>query len=313
MVFMLMDNVRADQPIVIAHRGASGYLPEHTLAAKAMAYAFGADYLEQDVVLTADDQPIVLHDIHLDTVTNVAEVYPHRKRSDGRFYAIDFTLHEVRQLRVFERIDLQTGQAVFARRFPTRTSKFEIPTLADEIEFVQGLNKSTGRQVGIYPEIKQPAFHRQSGKDISHIVIETLSKYGYVDHTDLAFLQCFDADECQRIRRDLACRLKLIQLISEDDWSPAVEKEALRRIATYADGVGPPLSLVLDDQGRCTSFAHEARGDRLLVHPYTFRIDALPRPFVDAHHLMQALFDDARVDGLFTDFPDVTKKYLTDR
>src|SRR5262245_10445554 len=80
--------------IVIAHRGASGYLPEHTLEAAAMAHAMGADFIEQDVVLTKDDQAIVLHDIHLETVTNVAKTFPQRARPDGRYYAIDFTLSE---------------------------------------------------------------------------------------------------------------------------------------------------------------------------------------------------------------------------
>jgi len=86
--------------VVIAHRGASGYLPEHTIAAKAMAYAQGADYIEQDLVMTKDDELVVLHDRHLDTVSNVAELYPDRHRDDGRYYVIDFTLDEIRQLSV---------------------------------------------------------------------------------------------------------------------------------------------------------------------------------------------------------------------
>ena len=80
------------QPIVIAHRGASGYLPEHTLPAKALAYAQGADFLEQDIVLSKDDVPVVLHDTQIDTVTDVATRFPDRKRPDGRYYALDFTL-----------------------------------------------------------------------------------------------------------------------------------------------------------------------------------------------------------------------------
>ena len=144
----MTEQVRADRPIIIAHRGASGYLPEHTLAAKALAYCQGADYLEQDVVLTRDDHPVVLHDIHLDTVTNVADVFPDRQRADGRFYAIDFTLAELRQLKASERIDLNTGQAVYPNRFPVGSAAFGVPTLAEEIELVQGLNKTLGRQVG---------------------------------------------------------------------------------------------------------------------------------------------------------------------
>src|SRR5688572_14236575 len=87
-----------ERMIVIAHRGASGYLPEHTREAKTLAYGMGADFLEQDVVLTRDDVPIVLHDVHLDTVTNVAAQFPGRARDDERFYAIDFTLAEIRSL-----------------------------------------------------------------------------------------------------------------------------------------------------------------------------------------------------------------------
>ena len=87
--------VGGEAPLVIAHRGASGYLPEHTLAAKACAHALGADYLEQDLVLTKDDVPVVLHDIYLDTVSNVATKFPNRQRADGRYYALDLTLAEL--------------------------------------------------------------------------------------------------------------------------------------------------------------------------------------------------------------------------
>src|SRR5690554_7145662 len=92
-------------PFVIAHRGASGYLPEHTLEAKALAYGQGADYLEQDVVATRDDELVVLHDVHLDHVTDVARRYPGRRRRDGHWYARDFTLAELRTLEVHERRD----------------------------------------------------------------------------------------------------------------------------------------------------------------------------------------------------------------
>jgi len=144
------------RPLVVAHRGASGYLPEHTLAAKAYAHALGADFLEQDLVLTKDDVPVVLHDVHIDTVTDVAKQFPARKRADGRFYALDFTLAELKQLRVTERFNAKTGAPVFAKRFPAGLSEFHISTLEEELQLIQGLNRSTGRVVGIYPEIKQP-------------------------------------------------------------------------------------------------------------------------------------------------------------
>lgn len=141
--------------IVIAHRGASGYLPEHTLEAKAMAHAQGAHYIEQDLVLTKDDVPVVLHDIHIDTVTDVVEKFPTRKRDDGRYYALDFTLAELKTLRATERFNAVTGKQVYPNRFPKGQGRFEIATLAEELQLIQGLNHSTGRVAGIYPEIDQ--------------------------------------------------------------------------------------------------------------------------------------------------------------
>ncbi len=157
------------EKLVIAHRGASGYLPEHTLPAKAMAYAQGADYLEQDVVMTRDDQLIVLHDHYLDRVTDVAQQFPSRHREDGRYYAIDFTLAEIKQLHFTEGFHLEGKKQVqnYPGRFPMNRSDFRIHTLAEELAFIQGLNHSTGKNIGIYTEIKSPWFHRKEGKDIS--------------------------------------------------------------------------------------------------------------------------------------------------
>src|SRR5690606_21781422 len=167
--------------IVVAHRGASGYLPEHPLPAKAMAYAMGADYIEQDVVMTRDDQLIVIHDITLDRTTNVAERFPGRAREDGHYYAVDFTLEEIRSLQLSEGFVVEDGQKwqIYPQRFPMGTSDFRVHTLVQEIELVQGLNRSTGRTVGIYPEIKSPAFHLAEGKDLGRAVIAVLKQYGY--------------------------------------------------------------------------------------------------------------------------------------
>ena len=139
-------------PAVIAHRGASGYLPEHTLPAKAMAYAMHADFLEQDVVATRDDVLVVLHDIHLDRVTDVARRFPGRARDDGRYYVRDFDLAEIRTLAVTERVD-EEGLPVYPRRFPPHRGRFGVHTLADELALVTGLNHATGGKTGVYPEI----------------------------------------------------------------------------------------------------------------------------------------------------------------
>ena len=146
--------------LVIAHRGACGYLPEHTLEAKAYAHALGADFIEQDVVATRDNQLIVLHDIHLEGVTNVADLYPDRHREDGRYYARDFELAEIRGLSAGERRGSDGITAAFPNRFPVGVGNFRVPTLREEIKLIQGMNRSTGREAGIYPEIKSPGWHR---------------------------------------------------------------------------------------------------------------------------------------------------------
>jgi glycerophosphoryl diester phosphodiesterase len=318
----LAEEPEVPTPIVIAHRGASGYLPEHTLPAKALAHAMAADYIEQDVVLTRDDVPIVLHDIHLDTVTDVARRFPDRAREDGRFYAIDFTLDEIRTLNVTERFDRRTEVAVFPGRFPAGRGRFEVPTLAEELELIRGLNHSTGRVAGIYPEIKAPAFHRRAGMDISRIVLEALTQAGYTRREDPVFVQCFDAAETRRLREELGTCLRLIQLIGENDWGESDTDyeflrtpEGLQQIAGYADGIGPSLNHVVsgvDASGRpvITPLVADAHRCGLAVHPYTLRADALPEFAADFDMLLEVLVDQAGVDGVFTDFPDLAVSFM---
>lgn len=304
----------AKNPIVIAHRGASGYLPEHSLAAKALAYGMGADFIEQDVVLTKDSVPVVLHDIHLDTISDVAKVFPDRARDDGRYYALDFELSEIKRLRLNERIDLKTGKAVFPGRYPLGKTPFQIPTLAEELQLIQGLNQSTGKTVGVYPEIKKPAWHREQGYDISVIVLKILEEHGYASKEDAMFLQCFDAVETKRIRQELGCQLRIVQLIGRNSWSESssdydqmVTPAGLARIAEYADGIGPSIGHILDDESaepNSTGLVNHAHQAGLLVHPFTLRKDALPKYAKSYDHLLELIVD-ARVDGYFTDFPNL--------
>ena len=294
--------IQKNKKLVIAHRGASGYLPEHTLPAKAMAYAMNANYLEQDIVLSKDDVPIVIHDIHLETVTDVAKKFPKKKRKDGRFYVIDFTFAELQQLDVSERFDPATNKAVFPNRFPVFTATFKLHSLQEEIAFIQGLNKSTGKNVGIYPEIKEPAFHRKEGKDISKIVLAVLNDYGYKTKKDNCILQCFDAKELKRIRNEFKSELFLVQLMEFKS------DEKLEEIAVYADGIGPRIPQILkgkDKNGKwqLTHLAEKAHKLNLKVHAYTFRADQLC-DFSSFDELLQVALYEANVDGVFTDFPD---------
>ncbi|WKC57816.1 glycerophosphodiester phosphodiesterase [Borrelia sp. P9F1] len=308
--------IKKASPLVIAHRGASGYLPEHSLEAKAYAHALGANYLEQDIVLTKDNIPIIMHDPEIDTTTNVAEIFPKRIREDGRYYSVDFTLKEIKSLKLRERFDPKTGKPVYPNRFTLNEYNSRVPTLEEEIQFIQGLNKSTGRNVGIYPEIKKPFWHKQQGKDISRIVVETLHKYGYKSKEDNVYLQLFDFEELKRIREELGYKGKLVMLIGENDWNEAPtdyeyikSEEGIAEVAKYSDGIGPWIPQVIID-GKITGLIPLAHKHKMEVHPYTVRIDALPSYVKEADELLNLLFNKAKVDGVFTDFPDVVLGFI---
>lgn len=295
--------------IVIAHRGASGYLPEHTMESKAMAFAMNPDFIEQDLVLSKDNIPIVIHDIFLDDVTNVANVFPERKRIDNRYYVIDFMFGELQQLEVTERFDPKTGKQFYLERFPKGKGYFKLHSFEQEIALIQGLNHSTGKNIGVYPEIKNPAFHHENGKDIAKIVLKILSNYGYNSKTDNCIFQCFDAKELERVRIELESKLFLVQLIEFKE-----EAKKLKHFASYADGVGPwykqVLSKKINGKFTFTTLVEDAHKLGLKVHPYTFRADSLDE-FSSFNEMMEVLFFEANIDGGFTDFPDKMVRFLT--
>jgi len=313
-------------PIIIAHRGASGYLPEHTLAAKAVAHAMGADYLEQDVVLSRDGTPIVLHDIHLDSTTDVAQCFPDRARADGRFYAIDFDLGEIRQLRVHERTHVDAvrrGQAVYPQRFPAQPGLFQVPTLAEEISMLAGLDHSRGCRTGLYIELKAPNWHRREGLDLAAAVLSVLEETGYWNRPQQVFLQCFDDRTLRQLRDALPMPLPMIQLIGDNAWGEDSEVDydylrtpaGLSYVASYAQGIGPHLPHIYlgksaSGDARISSLVEQAQARGLQVHPYTFRRDELPAGIDSFPELLDIFVRQARVDGLFTDFPDLVRDYL---
>jgi glycerophosphoryl diester phosphodiesterase len=300
------------RPLIIAHRGASGYLPEHTLAAKALAYGQGADYLEQDVVLSKDGVPVIFHDTHIDTTTDAAKKFPGRQRADGRFYALDFTLAELKQLNVTERFNPKTGKAAFPRRFPVGVGSFSVVTLEEEIQFIQQLNRSTARNVGIYPELKAPGWHRKEGYDLAGAVLPILRKYGYDAKDSACFVQCFELAEIKRLRGELAWKGKLIMLMGGGESNPLTTDAGLAELAKIVDGIGPPIGSYVTGKSpagrKVTDLAARARKAGLLSHPYTLRADELPKCVTSVDELLRVLFDEAKVDGLFTDFPDLCIK-----
>lgn len=331
--------VKNEKKLIIAHRGASGYLPEHTLESKALAFGQGADYLEQDLAMTKDNRIIVIHDHYLDQLTDVAEKFPNKKRKDGRYYVIDFTLDEIKELDMTENFNIVEGVKVpvYSGRFPLWKSSFKIHTFEDELEFIQGLEKSTGKKIGIYPEIKAPWFHHQEGKDIAVETLKILKKYGYTSKNDNVYLQTFDFNELKRIKKDLLPRfnmdIKLVQLVAYNDWEETMEKDengkwinydydwmftskGVKTIAKYADGIGPAWYMLIDDKTskkndiKITPLVSYISEENLELHPYTVRKDALPEYFENINQMYKAIFNEVKATGVFTDFPDLGVEYL---
>ena len=186
--------------LVIAHRGASGYLPEHTYSGAVMAFASGADFLELDVVMTKDGHLIVMHDLTLNATTNVEEVFPEKNNKKGKSQVIDFTLNEIKLLKVHERSSRTGNNAAFPQRFPIDYQLFEIPTLDNMINLVKGLSKSSGRMMGLYIEIKAPEFHSKHNKDPASTLLKLLNHHGFKEATDPVFIQSFDSKTLKKLR-----------------------------------------------------------------------------------------------------------------
>ena len=269
----------------------------------------GADYLEQDVIATRDGALVVLHDITLDNVSDVAERFPQRARTDGHFYCIDFDLEEIRTLRLSER-RTDDGKRKFPGRFSLNAGRFEIVTLEEEIRFIQGLNMSTGKNVGIYPEIKHPKWHQSEGIDITDSILHLLQRYGYRSADDPIYLQCFDHEELIRVEKEFGVRIKLIQLMRSLEDSPPLED-----ISRYAKVIGPSTGMIYEGMNATqepvlTSLVDDAHELGLAVHAYTFRADRLPDGLEDFEAALELLVAQGGIDGLFTDFPDLVIKWL---
>ncbi|HUP77148.1 MAG TPA: glycerophosphodiester phosphodiesterase family protein, partial [Pirellula sp.] len=260
--------VESNGPVVIAHRGASGYAIEHTEAAKAMAHAQGADYIEQDVVLSQDGEFVVAHDVTMEETTNVEQQFPDRARSDGRFFFADFTWNEIQQLNLHERTRRGSNQPALPHRFPANAGQ-RVLRLSDEIRLIAGLNVTTGKQSGLYIELKSPSFHKKEfGYSMGEALLKLLATIGIQNESDRCFIQCFEMDELKDLHERSNCKFPLIQLLgtrpSDSD---------LRNIALYAKGIGPSLDILArrnaNNEIVSTGLVESAKQSGLLVHPYT--------------------------------------------
>ena len=311
-----MGHIKMPRPAIIAHRGACGYLPEHTLPAVELAHTLGADYIEQDVVLTSDGIPIVLHDVTLELTTNVAALFPERHRDDGLFYAIDFALEEIKTLNAHERTDSH-GNPVFPGRYSGTGVEFKVPTLAEEIETVDRLNAASGKRTGVYIELKRPEFHEQEGVDIYQAVLDVLTVFNRLGKSAETVIQCFDPETLKRFAREGIFKGPLVQLVLTEsianwrgDFEGMQTMSGLEQVAQYAHGLGPDINLLENMSGGPSEMVVAAKKLGLFLHPYTLRADSESIPGVNFEALHKKLFQDLEVDGAFTDFADQTRELL---
>lgn len=309
-----LHDLKVPQFLDIAHRGASGYLPEHTQASTIMAHALGADFIEQDIQLTRDAVPVVLHDEKLSYVTNVSEVFPKRHRPDGEYYVVDFSLDELRELTIWARHDQY--ELVHPGRFTNPNVRFPIQTLDEQIKLILELNRVRDRSAGIYVEIKAARWYQQQGYDVTAALMSVLAQNGYQDRQPTpVYLQSFDPEVLRRLKREFNWDFPLIQLVGDNDWGATdIDYSAMRTSAgleavkSYAEGVGLWVGHILTgvteegkpQWGRALAAAEE-KG--LSVHVYTLKADDLPDG-VSSHAQLRQWLKQAGVEGVFTDFPD---------
>lgn len=291
--FMLTSVALAEgKKILVAHRGASAYAPEHTSAAYELAIAQGADYVEQDLQVTKDGVLVSLHDPVLERTTNVEEVFPDRFRDvvlDGverRIWLVnDFTLAEIKQL--------DAGSW-----FGSKSAGATILTFKEAIELIRGRS-------GLFPELKNPQIYQDLETSFEELFLETLREYKLdqpgQDQKTPVIVQSFHEEILRRLKNDLGCQLPLVFLVSQQMDSSWLSSEGLRRVKDFASGIGPSKHLLHRDP-EIVKRAHEIG---LTVTPYTFNSTHVISQFDSAAAEMSYFLYDLGVDALFTDNPDL--------
>lgn len=276
----------ASRKLLVAHRGASAYAPEHTLASYRLAVQHRADFVEQDLAVTSDGVLVCAHDPTLQRTTNVEEVFPDRFReADGRrqWFIADFTLEEIKRL--------DAGSW-----FDPKFAGEKIPTFQEAIDLVRG-------HAGLFAELKAPGLYRDRGIDMEPLVVTALRKNGLdqrsADPATPVILQSFDAEALRAVARDLPAidRTFLFDTRSAAEWTTS---DGLKSVSLFATGIGPAKA-VLESDPSIVARAHAAG---LTVIPYTFRASATGR-FPTVRDEMAHFLTVLDVDGVFTDNPDL--------
>ena len=349
-VFMTISPVQANDsqhpsvPIIIGHRGASGYVPEHTLTSYFIAMQDGADYVEPDLVMTKDGVLVARHENEIGGTTNVAEHPEFASRHttkviDGTsitgWFTEDFTLAELKTLRARERIpDIRPGNTRF-------DGQFEVPTFEEILSLVHGVEEQRDtharqlglpppRHIGVYPETKHPTYFAGIGLPMERKLVSTLERYGYKGRQGLAYIQSFEVGNLQALSK--MTQLPLVQLIDATGapydfvakhdprtYADIITPAGLKEVATYAQAIGPNKMLLIPRTadgklGEPTALVANAHAAGLLVHPWTFRAENnfLPKDMI--HGTVPAELGDLEsellaylrtgMDGFFTDQAD---------
>jgi len=313
-------------PIVIAHRGASGERPEHTLAGYRLAIDLGADYIEPDLVLTKDGILVARHENEISETTDVA-AHPEfagrkaTKTIDGQevtgWFTEDFTLAELKTLRARERLP--------KLRSTDYDGQYEIPTFEEILTLLAEVNKGRPKPVGVYPETKHPSYFVSIGLPHEATLLAMLDRFGYRGRTAPVFIQSFEVGNLMDLRAK--SELPLIQLMDAEggpadrpgtSYAAMTSPAGLKMVAAYADGIGPNKAMViprgaLGRLGKPTDLVRDAHAVGLKVHPWTFRRENYFLPLGDKGGVNPAAHGDLAgeitaylktgIDGLFSDNP----------
>lgn len=313
----------AAKPIIIAHRGASGERPEHTLASYTLAIEQGADFIEPDLVMTKDGELVARHENNIADTTDVAgrpefEDRKTTKTIDGvkttGWFTEDFTLAELKTLRAKERLPmLRRGNMQY-------DGQFEVPTLREVIALAKSAAITRGRPVGIYPETKHPSYFAAIGLPLEAKLVAELKEAGW-DRADApVFIQSFEVNNLKALAK--LTKARLIQLLDAEggpadqarpSYAAMITPEGLKEIATYAAGIGPAKALVVKNDGTVMPLVADAHAAGLKVHPWTFRAENFFLPAglraginPAGHGRLEEEISRhlaAGVDGFFTDYP----------
>lgn len=326
-----------DGVVVIGHRGASGYRPEHTLASYRLAIALGADYVEPDLVSTKDGVLVARHENEIGGTTDVA-AHPEftgrrtTKTIDGRpvtgWFTEDFTLRELKTLRTVERLPAVRQENTLYN------GRYEIPTFQEVVDLVRAESRRLHRVLGVYPETKHPSYFDAIGLSLEEPLVSTLRRNGLNRGNSPVFVQSFEVGNLRQL--DRMTDVPLVQLVDASGapfdfvaagdprtYSDMVTPAGLREIARYAEGIGVNTARIipLDAAGvpqRPTTLIRDAHRIGLAVHGWTFRNENqfLPttlRTGTDpnaygAAFTWFAMFLDLGIDGVFSDNPDTARE-----